>query len=368
VQGNQLKEILKLFYSTGSSAFPVIQILENGQKQFIGILKRTDLDRECSDLNRTKSEIHKIPEYLLTSDSDYTLFKSYFKSHEKIPVLSEEGFLHEEWSETELLIEISKIPKDSDKETPFEKEKIKEVKIDDSQSADFWLAKLILSGISNPLYASGLKGETLFYNQSFELNVLNHPFFNQSIVNLELYFLEMIRDTLGKNASKGLPTEKFIAAPVHLPFIIDITTLEDQKKVIGYLFLFRNSEKIIDEISTLACDSKNYKNVLDGVESGIILKTLEKNKLNISHTAQELNLKRSTLQNRIKLLDLEKVIQEKRLYSDSTSPSLKNKKIESRDNLKNNDLKTVKKEKSTRKKKKSSSVKKTIKKKSTRSK
>jgi len=315
VTGVNLTEILRIFYSTGAAALPVVTEDSASEFRLIGFITRKDLDREFSDIKRTNNNYNIIPEHLIRQIGEISHFHEFFKQSNIIPILTQNGELQPGWTERELLLALSSMGTVSEKKET-DTININEPESDKSEhnssSPDSWLAKLLLSGISHPLFASGLRGETLFYNQSFEKEILNHVFFNNSISNLELYFLELTRDILARHAMKGLSTEKLTAASSQIPYIMDITTLEENKKVLGYLYIFRNSDQVIEEISALAVESKQYKFILDGVESRIIIKTLENNQYNISHTSDDLNIKRSTLQNRIKLLDLEETIQSKR--------------------------------------------------------
>ena len=296
--------VLRMFYSTGMPCLPVGEKI--GSKIILrGFLDRKKADRFGSDLNRIKNTDF-IPEDLLDTDDRSYEILAFLKNHSSIPVIDITGQKIAEWGRSEFLSSVSEQktqsteaeihPKEENAQAPQIKE-----------SPDLWLSKLILSGFPDPLFSADIKGQTLFYNQKFEDNILNQSMFKKSMVNAELYLRELTLDTIARYALLRPDAERYITYDVKLQKVIEICSLFNQKNITGYLYIFKDRE-IIAEQSRASYVSASLTVSLEDFEREIIFNALKQNGCNISHTAEALQIKRTTLQNRISMLDLQKRI------------------------------------------------------------
>jgi len=204
-------------------------------------------------------------------------------------------------------------------------------------------SELILQNFPDALFSTDKDGNTTFYNEKFEKQILAKHIFRDSITIAEKYFKELNRDLISEYLkSAELEESSNTQFPVlqayvkNIDFTVRIVTLKGDDKVLGFLYHLSEPtkneiihEQIIpkssDFISIEEAFEEGYSlnQLLKEVEAGYILKSFKKNHENISHTANALGIPRSTLQNRIKYLELSD-----KLGRDPESPIPRQKKIE----------------------------------------
>lgn len=325
---------------TPVSHFPVLG--EEGVS--IGLLSRDKISREMADLDSSGIEYETIPEHLLSYEITDSIIK-YFQNHRTIPVLNIYAQRVDTWEKPRFLAECSDLlNKKSSEKPPIIQEKNEP---QSSESANKMLiykySELILQNFPDALFSTDKDGNTTFYNEKFEKHVLAKHIFRDSITLAEKYFKELNRDLISEYLkSVELEESSNTQFPVlqayvkNIDFTVRIVTLKGDDKVLGFLYHLSESTKsdiVPDEIISKSSDfisieeafeeGYSLNQLLKEVEAGYILKSFKKNHENISHTANALGIPRSTLQNRIKYLELSD-----KLGRDPESPIPRLKKVD----------------------------------------
>ena len=325
---------------TPVSHFPILG--EDGVS--IGLLSRDKISREMADLDSSGVEYETIPEHLLSYEITDSIIK-YFQNHRTIPVLNIYAQRVDTWEKPRFLAECSDLLNKKSSEKPSIIQEKNEPQ--SSESANKMLiykySELILQNFPDALFSTDKDGNTTFYNEKFEKHVLAKHIFRDSITLAEKYFKELNRDLISEYLkSVELDESSNTQFPVlqayikNIDFTVRIVTLKGDDKVLGFLYHLSEptkSEIIPDEIISKSSDfisieeafeeEYSLNQLLKEVEAGYILKSFKKNHENISHTANALGIPRSTLQNRIKYLELSD-----KLGRDPESPIPRLKKVD----------------------------------------
>lgn len=262
-----------------------------------------------SDLSRAEKEIDWIPESLYLFEKFPEEIYTHFVGVPSIPVLNLSASEEKSWSEEDLLFALAHYQSENRKSENRAQMAAKSEQpsgIEKDKDSTEWLSRLVLSAMPYPLFAADLKGHTLFYNELFEKKLLDGESFNRSIATAESYLREILTDFLARAAASGEPTESISVLLDRPPFYLRIQAIENQGKIIGYLYLFREVDSIFAEISSAITERRSLNELLERFEAGIIGRVLKENGFNVSHSAKALGLRRSTLQNRIRILEIDK--------------------------------------------------------------
>lgn len=294
--GFPLSRLLRSFYRWRLPYIPVVEGADAGGK-LVGFLSREKLNRELSDLERFHRDFEAIPDsVLLKSRPDQEILVIISRS-ESIPVLllngEEAGF----WDSPTFLRNAASFKN----VTPVteKKEIVPEV---DGQT---WLSEMLLEALPWPMYASDLNGNALFFNTAFEKDILPREGLKNSMRLAEAFLKEAVRDILAKHMNEKGPASSVLASIPPLG-IIRILNLQRQGSIKGYLLIFHDwGADLRDQSSSLLHSGKDLDTIIEGVEAEIIYSTLLKEGRNISHAAHALRIRRSTLQNKIKRLNIE---------------------------------------------------------------
>ncbi len=343
-----LANLLGDFYRYNLPCFPVVESLvpeskslaENNTStkentvntsidKLIGFLPKNELNRWTTDIARLSVEYKKIPEILIQKSkiSSVELLKKL--THEsEIPVLDIKGHIVAHWDERQFLQALSQSPQLSDekskitiqqsnKENPKNDDTV-EKKANAKYGNSRWLGELILQAFPWPMYACDLQGKTLFFNKLFEKNILTKKKMKNSIRQTENYLFESVCNLLAQSYSQETPSSSFnktsdSTLSYHDSFIDQYVCIIDIKEINnlhGYLFIFRDGMDpgFSREVNQCLNSKASLIDIMSELERKIILGALEKNKRNISHTAQSLYIKRSTLQNKIQRLQISKYL------------------------------------------------------------
>jgi hypothetical protein len=316
----KIESFYKFFLMTPVTHFPVVG--EDGAA--VGLLSKEKISREMADLESIGIEYEVIPDHLLTYEITDSIVL-FFQSHRTIPVLNIFGQRIDTWEKPRLLAECSDLL--TKKNPPKQEQKVDSNGIDtpDSSSNKLLIYKfmeLILKSFPDALFSTDKDGNTTFYNEKFETYILSKHVFRDSITIAEKYFRELNRDLISEhfksidvdeNSSNSLPILQAFVKNINM--IVKIVTLKGDDKVIGFLYhLIESESDQIEKNNLIQSDfpilEKAFQSgvplleILKDVESSYILKSFKLNHENISHTASSLGIPRSTLQNRIKYLDL----------------------------------------------------------------
>jgi len=299
--------------------FPVVG--EDGSA--VGLLSKEKISREMADLESVGIEYEVIPEHILTYEITDSIVL-FFQTHRTIPVLNIFGQRIDTWEKPRLLAECSDLL--TKKNPPKQEQKTDSIDTDIHDSSNklliYKFMELILKSFPDALFSTDKDGNTTFYNEKFETNILSKHIFRDSITIAEKYFRELNRDLISEyfktidvdeNSSVSFPILHAFVKNINM--IVKIVTLKGDDKVIGFLYHLIESES--DQIekdehtqSEFPIIEKAFQSgvslseILKNVESSYILKSFKLNHENISHTASSLGIPRSTLQNRIKYLGL----------------------------------------------------------------
>lgn len=309
----KIESIYKHFLLTPVSHLPVVD--ENGK--LIGLLSKEKIAHEMADLESEGVDYESIPEIFY----DYTLNEKillYFNSYQTIPLLNQEAQRISSWDKSQFLTEVAKLRKPE-----LQKEEVSVPKLElDSKIIIYQFMELILKSFPDPLFATDKEGKTTFYNEKFETEVLSKEFFQDSIEHAEKYFRELSRDLISDYIRTHELSGEKLELPclqIYLPKIemfVRLTTLKANAKVIGYMYHFlkpnlglpnEKGEKSFPILEELYAMNTSLQDMLKIVESAYILRAYKQNNENISHTANYLKIPRSTLQNRIKFLNIPEI-------------------------------------------------------------
>ncbi|WP_016762291.1 CBS domain-containing protein [Leptospira kirschneri] len=337
----KIETIYKYFLLTPSTHLPVVD--DSGK--LIGLLSRKSIQMEMADLSNSEKEYTQIPESFLETDIPESFFQ-YFQRQKSIPVLSTTGEKKEEWDKVQLMAELGQLVSANRPNVPPTTEIQKQEK---EQNSRFWFMELILQNFPDGLLATDLEGSSLFYNETFEQNILPKKYFRDSIQQAERLLKEMsknlLADYLKTNELRldGNSTFSLQTYVSELECNVRIIVLKQNSKIAGYLYHFITPKAVLgrqDEnglefpsIRDAFLQKLPLETMLKEVESSFIFYSLKANQDNISHTALQLGVPRTTLQNRIKFLDLQNryslsrenpIPRKKALVSGSSEKSPKN--------------------------------------------
>ena len=329
-----LASLLNEFYSCELPYFPVIEAeptpkVKGRRKKapalgkLIGFLTRKDLDLWVSDLDRLGREHKRIPREILNQGLSPAELLKLLPAGQSIPVLNSEGAKVAFWNESELIQAMGQLPRQSSLERPphpqatSEQGKLKllsQGRNDCSPVSENsrWLGNLLLRALPWPLYACDLQGKTLFFNSSFEEQILRKAKIKNSLQRAEKYLMEIVRKLLAQSfmedSQSRYPHAALSTYDHSLSHYIRIVNLEEEGHLHGYLLVFQESEDpgFINEVKRHLASGSSLDEIIDEIERRIIFNALGSNGKNISHTAKALGIKRSTLQNKIQRLKIEK--------------------------------------------------------------
>lgn len=303
---------------TPVSHFPVVG--EEGTA--VGLLSKDKINREMADLESLGIEYETIPEHLMTFEITDSVVK-YFQNHRSIPVLDVFGQRVDTWEKPKFLAECSDLlTKKTPPKPQVQEEKAESTPDNSNKLLIYKFMELILRNFPDALFSTDREGNTTFYNEKFETEVLSKSIFRDSITIAEKYFRELNRDLISEFfKSVEVEDSNLIPVPVLQAYVknidlnVRVVTLKLDGKVLGFLYHLahepltssdKNEENIDDfpSISKAFQEQVYLNDLMKEVEASYILKTFKKNHENISHTANALGIPRSTLQNRIKYLNL----------------------------------------------------------------
>ncbi len=327
-----LPRLLKTFYRTGLPYLPVVSVpgaedadgaSAAGTARLIlsGFLSRSRVDRLMADLDRARLEYDHIPDDLLVRD--YVPEGALKFSGPQVPVFDAAGQQLANWDEPQLLKAVAEFRerlKSAGNEPHFEKNTRPGLDTDavpenapivqDRSDAARWLGELLLAALPYALFATDLQGNTLFYNERFAERILAKGPLKNSIRLAESYFTELTRTLLARSFERDPMRElrdRLSAYSTELGLRIRVLNLEDEGRIHGYLYLFHDTgeSELFHELEDRNAQGQGLEDILEDVEGQFIHLMLTKHGQNVSHTAKALKIKRSTLQNKIKRLDID---------------------------------------------------------------
>lgn len=309
----KLTELLRLFYQAGLEHLPVVDVSSDREEEnvLLGFVSRDRLNLVMTDLERVRGSFETIPEELLVVDDPTDEILQYLKKQSSIPVINIYGKQVTSWDSSQLLEATADFTRRL-KEDTRTGESQNAIPSEAGSPSGEWLSRLILSNFPHPLFAADLSGNTIFYNEAFESQVLNSAPLKRSIRLAESFLLEKTRSllahTIMNQSSSSEDNGVLLQTSVkELEMDLQITTLFADSGAVGYLYIFYNSDGRwwMEGLLQRVLEGEALTEILDDIESELIYHILEKYGQNISHSAKALGLRRSTLQNRIKTLEMD---------------------------------------------------------------
>lgn len=315
----KIETIYKHFLIVPVTHLPVV----TEEETFVGLLSKEKVIMDMADLSLQDQEFDKIPEHLL----DFNISESiiyYFQKNRTIPVLNVLAQKIGSWEKPRFLAEVSTLTTDEIEETPVEtteEEPEDELESEDNSNVRQTIIRyieMILENFPDPLYATDKEGKTTFFNENFEKKVLTIPFFKDSISFAEKYFRDLNRDLISLYVKKKNSDSDTTNIPTLQAFVknidkfIRIITLKDRNRIQGFLYHIiepalnekKKQELQFPSLEQAYLNQTPLSDILREVEMHYIYQSLKENENNISHTAAILGIPRSTLQNRIKQLNI----------------------------------------------------------------
>ncbi len=169
-----------------------------------------------------------------------------------------------------------------------------------------WLGQAILATLPWPMFAVNLQGKSLFYNEVFAEKIIRHKKIRNSLLQAEAYLQQIHQDLVLRQLEKKDGPQK--DGITYLPdlnsymYILDLTTESGQKYGYLYFFLFEKEISIDQAFARSTSSSFNLTKIINNLERNLIDVALRNNQNNISQTARNLSLRRSTLQHKMKNL------------------------------------------------------------------
>ncbi|EMM76671.1 helix-turn-helix domain-containing protein [Leptospira santarosai] len=307
----KIEAIYRYFLLTPATHLPVVDELGD----LIGLLSRKLIQMEMADLSSSEREYAQLPESFLETEIPESFFQ-YFQRQKSIPVLTLTGEKKEEWDKVQVMAGLGKLVSEN-RPSPKPAAESKE----QEQNSRFWFMELILQNFPDGLLATDLEGNSIFYNETFEQNILPKKYFRDSILQAERLLKEMSKNLLAdylKSNELRLDGNTPFSLQTYMTELecnVRIIVLKQSSKIVGYLYHFitpravlgRQNESGLEfpSVSDAFFQKLPLETMLKEVESAFIFHSLKANQDNISHTALQLGIPRTTLQNRIKFLELQ---------------------------------------------------------------
>ncbi|TGK47937.1 transcriptional regulator [Leptospira kanakyensis] len=311
----KFESLYRHFLLTKATHLPVIS--EEGE--LLGLLSKDRVHRELSDLGREREDLEQIPLEILETELHENLLL-YFKESTQIPVIGLDGEKKDNWDKPRFLASFTRLDSSQGRDPKLEEIESKLEKKKENADSVQWFMELILSHFPDGLLATDVNGSTIFYNESFENHILTKPLFRDSLQLAEKYLHNLNREVLATylkdhdlSLGKDADTSVLYTNITELKVTLRIVTLKKEKKVFGFLYHFSPSsfahpsgdgDLEFPNLGDAFRSKLPLESVLEEMEAHYIHKSLKRNSNNISHTATELGVPRTTLQNRIRFLKL----------------------------------------------------------------
>ncbi|TGK97051.1 transcriptional regulator [Leptospira brenneri] len=311
----KFESLYRHFLLTRATHLPVIS--EEGE--LLGLLSKDRVHRELSDLGREREDLDEIPVEILETELHENLLL-FFKESTQIPVIGLDGEKKDNWDKPRFLAAFTRLDTSQVRDPKLEEIESKLEKKRENADSVQWFMELILSHFPDGLLATDVNGATVFYNETFENEILTKPLFRDSLQLAEKYLHNLNREVLAAylkehdlSLGKDADTNVLYTNLTDLRLTLRIITLKKEKKVFGFLYHFSpssfanptgNGDLEFPNLGEAFRSKLPLESVLEEMEAHYIHKSLKRNSNNISHTATELGVPRTTLQNRIRFLKL----------------------------------------------------------------
>ncbi|MFN3605210.1 MAG: helix-turn-helix domain-containing protein [Leptonema sp. (in: bacteria)] len=305
--------LLRIFYKYPLNYIPLLDNNQAGEFYIVGFLSRNKVLQFSTDKARLEEKFPKIPEHFIEKIIQPRTISEFFKKA-PIPVYNTLGKFIENWEERQIN-DYLKIFLNS----TFYSETNQKENENLSTSIDlqkFNIIETVLSAIPLPLFALNRNGVSIFYNDFFIKEILEKGPFKNTMGLAEAFFKEAIERGIAENIKKNLDFDHLFLYIKEIRKKILISNIQSENEVLGYLIIFfddsliesgettNQKRDIVSFVEKHLNENKTYEEILEIIEVEVIQEFLKKNHYNISRTAELLKVNRTTLQNKIKRLDI----------------------------------------------------------------
>lgn len=314
----QLSDLVRIFFKHPLSYIPIVDENLGGDIYLIGFLSREKVFHYSSDKDRLQMQFERIPDFFISKEISPEVIWEFFEKS-PIPIYTIFAKFVDNWTKNDINYHLKNFLYSV--KMPYQIEQNSNNDVIERDREKYYFLEIILSAFPYPIFAIDVHGNSLFYNEFFLKEIIDQGPFKKTLALAESYFKELVKDVIAESILKNIQSDTLYRNWKELKRKIVITNLLQEKEVIGYLLLFIPEEifspkkEIVldqDSISFLFNEfienelktGKNYDQIIEEIESKIIRNFLNKNKKNITHTAETLKIKRTTLQNKIKRLNL----------------------------------------------------------------
>ena len=299
----QVSDLVRIFFKHPLAYIPIVDENSGGDSYLIGFLSKQKVFHYSSDKERLENRFERIPDIFLSKE---VLPEHIWEFFEKAPIPVYNLFAQylTTWDKHEINYYLKNFlytVKSYDIK-PFENQE----ELQNLQEK-YHLLQLIFTAFPFPMFALDVDGNSIFYNELFLQEILDKGPFKKTLALAESYFKELIKDIIAHCILHNRPTDFMEWNGKEIKRKIIITNLTEEKEIIGYLMVFlpyQESFSLEEYIYQELKKGLDYDSIIDNIETKIIKNFLDKNKQNITHTAEELRIKRTTLQNKIKRLNI----------------------------------------------------------------
>lgn len=302
-------ELLKIFYKNPLSYIPLLDFNQKEEGYIVGFLSRSKVLQHSADKSKLEEKFPQIPDSFIDKKIQPMFIYEFFQKA-PIPVYNLFAKYIENW-EKETLNEYLK----NFLYAEFYNLTTKPEQAIDTKVQNYYTIESILTSIPFPLFAISRNGISIFYNQLFIDNILEKGPFKKTLGLAEAYFKEVIERAIAENIKKNLDTDIIFINIQEIEKQILISTLLSENEVTGYLIIFLNYsllekkegqifKPLISIVDNYLKQNLTYEDIIEIIEIEIIKEFLKKNSNIISSTAENLKINRTTLQNKIKRLNI----------------------------------------------------------------
>ena len=288
-------DLVGAFYRLGTRYLPVVDPVK---AEVIGVLSRDHITAISADHERARLEFETIPPEIYLEQPLSPAVMQDVGAHHTVFVLFPD--LTESKQEASGVLAMLSHYR---KKMPVTAHAKDDTDASHPEDVKLWLSRILLASVPLPLFAIDLHGKTLFYNGDFEKQILSGPPFGRSLARAEKYFLELSRSTLANAVAEGLNTLR-ATGQISRGDSFTMISLQDAGKVIGYLFALASDKSVEETLAARIRAGTSIDNALDKIEKNLLVDFLAESGYNISKTAQLMKTRRTTLQSRMKRLNI----------------------------------------------------------------
>lgn len=301
-------ELLRIFFKHHLSFVPIVDRNQGGDHYVLGFLSRQKVFHFAAESERLEKMMERIPDFFLEKEIPPNSLCEFF-SKIPIPVYDVYAKFVENWDKEKVDFYIKNFL--FSLQAPRNYQALDDVSSKEKEK--FALLEKMMAFLPFPLMAMDVHFRTIFYNELYLKEILEKGPFKRTFAIAEAYFKDFLQTVLIESVMKPSHSTYLSKEWKELPYRVLVVNLTEDQEVTGYLFVFvpfldmkkKQKEPLLQQIEEKLNSGKSYDEIIEELENQVIEYYLKKNQGNISHTAKELRIKRTTLQHKIKRLKIE---------------------------------------------------------------